>query len=292
MPYRSNTVPRDVWQLPPDEVHVWVARLDEIARRAASLKETLSEEESKIAGRFYFEQDRIRYVTALGVLRSILGFYLCTDPKQIEFGREKRNKPVLSGKFAPDRIQFNMSRSKELALYAFARDRSLGVDIEKMESIPEMDRIVNRFFTPREIQDYNGLPATARLEAFFRCWARKEAFLKATGDGLYRPLNSFSVSLLPEEQSHVTDADGTKHIAPRILLHDLHVEKGFAAAVAVEGFDGLAAPGQQDSRLDDTLSRMSFGGASAATDGPHSSAGHPVISTRILRNKIKNALSG
>jgi 4'-phosphopantetheinyl transferase len=290
MPDRRRHAPRTDDPLPADEVHVWIARLDEIALRGEALKETLSEEESKIAGRFYFEQDRIRYVAALGVLRSILGFYLRTDPKQIELGREKRNKPVLSGRFAPDRIQFNMSRAKELALYAFARDRSLGVDIEKMEPMPEMDRIVNRFFTPREVRDYNGLPSNSRLEAFFRCWARKEAFLKATGDGLYRPLNSFSVSLLTEEEPRVTDAAGIKDIAPRILLHDLYVEKGFAAAVAVEGFDGLAAPRQQEGGLGHALSRMSYGGASGAKDGPHSSTGHPVISTLILRNKVKNAL--
>jgi 4'-phosphopantetheinyl transferase len=196
-------------RLPPDEVHVWVASIDEMSCRGSPLQETLSQEESKRAGRFHFEQDRVRYVTGLAVLRSILGSYLRTDAKRIAFGREKKSKPVLAGTFARGGIQFNMSRSKGLALYAFARNRSLGVDVEKIEPVPEMDRIVSLFFAPREIQDYTGLPVAARPDAFFRCWARKEAFLKATGDGLFRPLNSFSVTLLPGEPPRITDREVT-----------------------------------------------------------------------------------
>lgn len=271
MPDRLNTAPREVWKLPPDEVHVWVARLDEIARQGESLKETLSEEESKIAGRFYFEQDRIRYVTGVGVLRSILGFYLSTDPGKIEFGREKRNKPVLSGKFA--RINFNMSRSKGLAIYTFAGHRSVGVDVEEIKPMRDMDGIVRCFFAPGEIQFYAGLPATARTETFFRCWTRKEAFLKATGDGLFRPLNSFSVSLLPYAESHVMDAAGNHPMAPRFLLRDLRIEKGFMATVAVEGFKSLSPLPGQKSRLDETLSRLTFQGVTESTETSPAAAG-------------------
>lgn len=245
-------------RLPPNEVHVWVARIDEMACRGRALQEILSEEESKRAGRFHFEQDRVRYVTGLAVLRSILGSYLRTDAKRIEFGREKKSKPVLAGTFARGGIQFNMSRSKGLALYAFARNRPLGVDVEKIEPVPEMDRIVSLFFAPREIQDYTGLPLAARPEAFYRCWARKEAFMKAMGEGLFRPLSSFSVPLLPDEQSTVKNASGNQTIAPCVLLRDLPVERGYAAAIAVEGIERLSSLREQTMHVDGILSRMRF----------------------------------
>jgi 4'-phosphopantetheinyl transferase len=254
-----STATRGDGQLPPHAVHVWIARLDEIAREGKSLQEDLSEKEAQRAERFNREKDRVRYVTSLAVLRSILGSYLHADPKQIEFRREKNNKPTLSGTFSSQGIQFSMSRSDGLALYAFARDLVLGVDIERIAPIPEMDRIVSRFFAPREIEDYFRVPPTARTEAFFPIWTRKEAFLKATGNGLSLPLDSFSVSLQADGESVVKDASGNQTITPHVLLRDLHVERGFAAAVAVEGCDRLFSLPAPGIRFDRTLFRMSFG---------------------------------
>lgn len=254
-----STANRGDGQLPPHAVHIWIARLDEIARWGKSLQGDLSEEESQRASRFRFERDKLRYVTAHTVLRSILGSYLNTDPKPIEFKLEKNNKPVLSGMFDRRGIHFSMSRSDGLAIYAFARDRVLGVDIEKMELIPEMDRIVRRFFAPQEIEDYFRVPPAARMEVFFRCWTRKEAFLKATGNGLSLPLDSFSVSLQADGQSLVKDASGNQTVTPHVLLRDLHVERGFTAAVAVEGCNRLFSLPAPDIRFDRTLFRLSFG---------------------------------
>ena len=235
MPDRSLAFPSEHTDLPSGEVHLWSACLDEALFCREELERTLSREEQARAKRFRFERDRVRYLAGLGILRSILGYYLDVKPGSVEFGRGRKGKPALSSRFGRNPIRFNMSRSKGQALYAFARDRDLGVDVEKMEPIPEMDRIVERFFSQREIQDYYRTPASERTDAFFRCWTRKEAFLKATGEGLLRPLDTFAVSFRPDEQPRIVEDKAEPSAADRWSMRDLPVEEGYTAALVVEG---------------------------------------------------------
>jgi len=230
-----STIPFENDDLSLGEVHLWSARLDEALCRQKELERILSREERARAERFRFDRDRVHYVAGLGILRSILGRYLGVEPASVEFRYESNGKPALSGRLGHNPIRFNMSRSKGLALYAFSRDREVGIDVEKMEPMPDMDRIVERFFSPREIQDYYRIPVNGRAEAFFRCWTRKEAFLKATGKGLSRPLDTFAVSIRPDEPPRIVEDREEPSAADRWSVRDLPVEEGYTAALVIEG---------------------------------------------------------
>ncbi len=221
--------------LPAGEVHLWNARLDRMVSSGRNLERTLSSDEKARANRFRFERDRARYMTGRGILRALLGMYLDVEPEAVEFGHERERKPALSGRFGRDPIRFNMSRSGDLALYAFARDRELGVDVERIDPLPEMDRIVEGFFTPREIREYRQIPPGERTDAFFRCWTRKEAFLKATGEGLLRPLDTFSVSIRSDELPRFVENRTQPEAADPWSVLDLPVEEGYRAALVVRG---------------------------------------------------------
>ena len=220
--------------LPPGEVHVWLACLDGMEGCRTGFEHILSVDELERARQFRFELDRSRFVKSIGVLRSILGQYLQVNPKRITFGREKYNKPVLSGPLDRDGIHFNMSRSKGVALYAFSKNHILGIDVEKKDALPDLDWMVRHFFAPCEIHEYFTLPVMARTDAFFRCWTRKEAFLKATGVGLFRPLSSFSVSLRREEPCRIKDIFDERETATEWIARDVPVSGGYAAAIVVD----------------------------------------------------------
>jgi len=232
---RLSTILFENDDLPPGKVHFWSACLDAAPFRRKELERSLSQQERARADRFQFDRDRVRYVAGLGILRSILGSYLGVEPASVEFRYESNGKPALSGRLGRNPIRFNMSRSKGLALYAFSRDREVGIDVEKMDPMPDMDRIVERFFSPREIQDYFRIPVNGRAEAFFRCWTRKEAFLKATGEGLLRPLDTFAVSIRPDEPPRIVEDRAERSAADRWSVRDLPVEEGYAAALVIEG---------------------------------------------------------
>lgn len=221
--------------LGPDEVHVWRATLTVTVPRSRALEETLSPDERERAGRFRFERDRGRFVAARGVLRAILGHYLGRSPGRLEIGYDPRGKPVLAGEDGPDSLAFSVSHSNDLGLFALARGRRIGVDVEHVEGATDADKISQRFFSPRDVAALRALPCEARPRAFLACWTRKEAYAKARGDGLALPLDSFSVSLAPGEPAALLDArEGPGEIA-RWWLRDLLVDPMYVAAVAVEG---------------------------------------------------------
>jgi len=235
MPGCSVTLPANRTDLPPGDVHVWCAFLDEMDSCRSELEQTLSCEEQARAHRFRLERDRVRYVISHGILRTILGSYTDVEPEALEFCCGINGKPLLSNRFGPETIHFNMSRSHGVAVYAFSRNWDLGIDIEKMEPVPEMDRIVERFFNHLEIKEYYLTPANGRMDAFFRCWTRKEAYLKATGDGLSRSLDTFSVLTARYGAPRIA-GNGTKQDAPYDwTIRDLPVQEGYVAAIAVRG---------------------------------------------------------
>jgi 4'-phosphopantetheinyl transferase len=230
------------WHPPPEplmlgnnEVHVWRASLDLPASQVRSLQHTLAAEELRRAGRYHFPRDREHFTVARGLLRDILGRYLKTPPGQLRFCHHPHGKPGLAGETGGERLCFNVSHSHGLALYAVTRGRAVGVDVERIRPDLSEEDIAERFFSPREVAALRALPTNMQPAAFFHCWTRKEAYIKATGKGLSIPLNEFDVSLTPQEPATLLNVNGEPHEALRWSLQELSVDSGYAAALAVEG---------------------------------------------------------
>lgn len=222
-------------ELTANEIHVWCASLAQPLSRFQMLSQTLCLDERLRAERFHFEKDRKHFITGRGILRTILGCYLNVEPNRLQFRYGKNGKPALVDTFGKGRIRFNLSHSEGLALFAFTRDHEIGVDIEHIHDIFEMNQIAEQFFSVRENAVFRALPKSKKKEAFFYCWTRKEAFIKALGDGLYQPLDKFDVSLVPDEPARLLRTYGDSKEASRWIIQDLKPASSFAAAFAVEG---------------------------------------------------------
>jgi 4'-phosphopantetheinyl transferase len=165
--------------LAPDTIHVWRAAADADPPRVEALARTVSPDERERAERFAFQQNRDRFLVRRGAVRAILGRYLAIPPERVEVELDVRGKPCLRAS-----LRFNVSHSGELVLVAVALGREVGVDIERIDPAAVDARIVGHFFSRRESAELRGLPAAQRPNAFFARWTRKEAYLKARGDGL------------------------------------------------------------------------------------------------------------
>jgi len=215
--------------LPADEVHVWGLRLD---RPAEPFVELLQPDEVARANRFYFEKDRKHFVVARGFLRLLLGWYLHVDPKRLQFAYGAWGKPSLDGEFRESQLRFNMSHSHGVALYAVTETREIGIDVEHVRADFASDDIARRFFSPLEVGMLGELPEDDRVAAFFRCWTRKEAYIKATGRGLSQPLDGFDVTLgSGGKVALLRIEDGEPE---RWQLVDIAVGEDYAGALAVE----------------------------------------------------------
>lgn len=218
-----------------DEVHVWCVTLDQTASRVQSLQHTLSPDERRRAERFYFEQDRTRFIICRGLLRTILGGYLGIEPSRLRFCYGPRGKPALAEISGGDTLRFNVSHSHGLALYAVTGGREIGIDLEHIRPIPEALQIAERFFSAHENAVLRTLPTSQKLEAFFNGWTRKEAYIKARGEGLTLPLDQFDVSLAPGEPAALLSTKGDLQEASRWSIQELTPASGYVAALAVEG---------------------------------------------------------
>ncbi len=194
--------------LEENEIHLWHATLDLQPPGIQDLQRTLTMDEYRRAGRFRLHRDRNRFIVARGLLRVILACYLHENPAHLRFCYSPYGKPALATKPAGDTLNFNLSHSDGIALYAVTRGRELGVDLERIRPDRADENVAEQFFSPREMAALRALPPNARPEAFFACWTRKEAYIKATGDGFTIPLNQFSVSISGEEPAIILDSDG------------------------------------------------------------------------------------
>jgi 4'-phosphopantetheinyl transferase len=231
------------WLPPPNkrslscnEVHVWHACLDRNGADVQSLEGILSADERGRAQRFRFDKDRQRFIVARGVLRLILASYLELEPGQLRFCYGPHGKPGLDTPSTQKTLSFNASHCDGIALYAVARQRKVGIDIERIRTDFAYEPIAERFFSPRENTMLRGLQtAQVRGRAFFNCWTRKEAYIKAKGEGLSLPLDQFDVSLAPGDPAMLLESRGDPLEASRWSLHDLDPGPDYAAALAVEG---------------------------------------------------------
>ncbi len=222
-------------ELKPGNVHVWRAVLDQSEAVCCELEGALSPDERARAARFHFPHDRRRFTVARGVLRHIIGAYLGVQPDAVQFKYGRLGKPALDAGAPPRRLCFNTSHSRTLALFALSRDRELGVDVEYMRAVPDAAHIAERFFSKSENAALKALPPEQQHEAFFTCWTRKEAYIKAIGDGLSRPLHGFEVSLSPGEPARLTRVDGDEYEAHRWSMLDLAPGPGYRGALVAEG---------------------------------------------------------
>lgn len=230
------------WELPPvdltlssNDIHIWRASLDQSTSYVQQLAQTLCTEESMRAERFYFERDRQRFTVGRGLLRVILGRYLGKEPSQIQFQYGPRGKPALTPACGGSWLRFNLSHSQGLAVYAVTRDREIGIDIEHIRPMPEAAQLVARFFSSQENAMFRTLPHHQQQAAFFSCWTRKEAYIKALGDGLALSLDQFDVSLLPGEPARLLGIKGDRTAALGWFLQELIPAPDYIAALAVEG---------------------------------------------------------
>lgn len=221
-------------RLPDDEAHVWRATLDLPESDAARCRRLLAADEVERAARFYFERDRKRYAVGRGLLRLILGRYLEVAPEELRFDYNRHGRPALAAPFARHGLFFNLSHAEGLALYAVAR-RAIGVDLERVRPDFEHEKLVQRFFSPQEAAEFAALPAAAKPQAFFDCWTRKEAYIKAHGRGLSMPLDSFDVSLTPGRPAQLLATRDNPAEASQWTLIDLSPQEGYAGALAVKG---------------------------------------------------------
>lgn len=226
---------QDKLLLSNDEVHVWHFFFDREEPHISELELTLSEDELFKAERFYFQKDKQRFVIAHGILRKILGKYLNCEPGQLNFSYGSYGKPTINGMTEGNTLCFNMSHSHGLCLFAFTRNRKVGVDVEKICPLPNAEEIVKNYFSHTEILEFIMVPAHQKIDAFYNCWTRKEAFLKATGDGLNRSLDSFEVSLAPGKPVQLLNENINHTASSRWSLFELNPAPCFVGALAVEG---------------------------------------------------------
>lgn len=186
-----------------EDVEVVSVRLDVTRDALRSAAALLSNDERQRASRFAFERDRNRFLAARGRLRELLAARLGVAPAAVQLVYGARGKPALSPHFADAELHFNVSHCGDVAAYAFARRREVGVDVEHVRLMPDSDEIAARFFSRRENEAYRALDPRDKLVGFFNCWTRKEAFVKATGCGLGDPLDFFDVSLAPSEPPRI-----------------------------------------------------------------------------------------
>lgn len=222
------------------EVHIWTARLSSHAASVTALEHLLSPSEKATANRFHFVRHRLSYVFAHGALRQILSSYVERAPDEIRFTQNAFGKPFLVDADDPGHTCFNMSHSGDVVLVAVTRDRHIGADVELMRPLDDFAGIAQSNFTHQECALIKRYPAEMQQTAFFTCWTRKEAFIKAVGKGLSIPLNTFDASIPPGQPGRKLTAPQEAPDVDAWWLADLMVPEGYAGAVAVEqGFDRL-----------------------------------------------------
>jgi len=220
-------------ELSPGEIHIWSLRLDPPQDVVERLGRPLASDEWERAHRFRFDKHRRQYVVGRGALRTLVAAYTGTRPEQVQFRYGDRGKPYLANP-AGD-LELNLSNSDEMALVGFVRGVEIGVDIEFLKPMPDCEQISERFFSESERDVLRALPADRKEEAFFNCWTRKEAYLKAVGTGLAAPLDSFDVTLAPGEPPRMLTLEGNAEQAARWYFEHFRPAESYIGALAIEG---------------------------------------------------------
>jgi 4'-phosphopantetheinyl transferase len=221
--------------LPEDEVQLWRVDLEAVRSDELRWQKVLSPDELARASRFHFSDDRQRFVASRAFLRTILAGYLRTDPSGLSFSYSKKEKPSLGPAHAGSDVTFSVSHSGGIALFAFTRGREVGVDVEQLRRDFDVEAIARRFFSAHEQKQLYPLPSESKFEAFFRCWTRKEAYIKATGEGLSLPLHQFDVSIAADDSNALLATRPDASEAALWSLREVPAGPGYVAALCVRG---------------------------------------------------------
>jgi 4'-phosphopantetheinyl transferase len=223
-----NPAPQALPELADHDIHIYCVSLDEGDSEA--FERLLSDDERVRASRFRFAVDRQRFIARRAILRQLLKHYIKLLPAQFSFNYTPHGKPYLENQS----LHFNLSDSEHLALYAFAR-APMGIDIEHVHTMTDMDDVAAMMFSPAENAVYRALPDEQKAEGFFNCWTRKEAFIKAVGEGLSYPLADFDVTLKPNETAKLLRIHDDTRPDETWSLVDLHPAADFRGALAMRG---------------------------------------------------------
>lgn len=217
------------------DIHVWTARLDVAHTSRRQLERTLSPDERERIGRLRADSDRLRAAASRGLLRHVLAGYAGIPPAELRFTYGGGGKPGLRPSTDREPLHFNTAHSGDLLVVAVGRAPFLGVDIERLRPIVRWERVARRAFSSGERQEIEALAPDRRTEAFLNCWTRKEACVKAVGEGVWSAFGRFEVSLIPGDPAEVRSVDGRTSRAAEWSLYHLEPAPGFVGALAVRG---------------------------------------------------------
>lgn len=228
-----------MWLNPPDnlilgddEAHVWRTDLELNESLQNSFLKLLSPEEKERAQKFRFAHDRRNFIIARGILRSLISNYLQISPTAISFHYSKFGKPSIANHYS---LQFNISHSQNVVLFAFTKKFIVGVDVECINPNIEIKDIARNFFSKNEIVNLLQLPEQEQALGFFNCWTRKEAFIKAVGEGLSFPLDKFEVSLEPNTPARLLATDWDPKAVAQWSMFSMSPAKDFVGSLVIEG---------------------------------------------------------
>lgn len=246
----------EIWSAPStyprlgeNEVHVWKVALEQQASKSTFFRRLLIDTELERVGRFFFEKDRQYWIAAHAILRLLLGHYLDADPVSLRFTTNTYGKPSLIQPSQSQHLHFNLSHSGNLALYALAYNREVGVDVEQRRSDIDYENLAAHYFSSHECATLRSLPLEIQEEAFFLCWSRKEAYIKARGKGLSLALDQFDVTLAPHEPARLLSCRGEPQAVERWSLRALTPQSGYAGALVAEGLDWQVSHWQWQDKL-------------------------------------------
>lgn len=229
--FRSGAAVESRLSLPGlDEAEIWSADLSVTAAEAEKWRSVLSQEERQRADRFRFDDDRRRFVVAKGILRTLLGDYLCQSPSEIRFRTGRLGKPELK---AAVPLEFNVSHCRDVALFGFARGGAIGVDVECFDRQVELEDVAGKTFTGLERQSLDALEGEERTRGFFKGWTCKEAVAKAVGEGLSFSFDRIEVSVDPNRPAKLISIDGECELAKRWTIKTFSPKPGYIASIAL-----------------------------------------------------------
>jgi 4'-phosphopantetheinyl transferase len=224
----------DGLELRPGEAHIWAVSIDISAAEAEALRPLLSDDEIQRADRFHFDRHRSRFIAARAGLRTVLARYLGAEPASLRFAYEHFGKPYLDRRDGRPPLEFNLSHSADLALIGVCLSKRIGIDIEhRVQERATLD-IARNFFAAEEVAALEGLPPESQTAGFFACWTRKEAYIKARGEGISLGLDTFAVTLAPGEPPRLIRSALGELERKRWLVRNLDVHPGYAAALVIE----------------------------------------------------------
>jgi 4'-phosphopantetheinyl transferase len=213
-----------------DNVHVWVLQISAVDLEPCA--RLMDREELDRAERFRRSQDHDSFIVSHGVLRYLLGTYLQQEPVAIRFVSGAQGKPLLESETG---VEFNITHSGDLTAMAFSSRCPVGIDLERIRPFAQLEQIARDFLSAEEASEITSLDGAEQRRAFFRCWTRKEAILKATGEGLSASLDSFRVTLLPEAPARLVHIGGNDEAAEPWVLQDLTLPQDYTGALAYRG---------------------------------------------------------